>query len=104
MRVKRRTTAPSLVAMTTTQVPSITWENRYMTPTECKKLQSMEELKHLPDSVTATYEALGNAVNVKVATLVAKALVGEAVKNCVDRPTGELMFVSTSVGEETLEE
>lgn len=75
VRVKRRTTAPSLVAMTATQVPIITWENRYMTPTECKRLQSMEELQ-LPDSDTKTYEALGNAVNTEVASRVAEALFG----------------------------
>ena len=80
IRVKRRTTAPSLVAMTATQVPIITWENRYMTPTECKRLQSMEELPELPERDTKTYEALGNAVNVKVAELVAEALCGRANK------------------------
>lgn len=76
VRVKRPTTAPSLVAMTATQVPIITWENRYMTPTECKRLQSMEELRWLPDSSTKTYEALGNAVNTEVVSRVAEALFG----------------------------
>lgn len=74
VRVKRPTTAPSLVAMTATQVPIITWEERYMTPTECKRLQSMEELRWLPDRLTKAYESLGNAINVKVAELVARAL------------------------------
>ncbi len=81
VRVKRRTTAPSLVAMTATQVPIIAWQNRYMTPRECLRLQSMngrQGLKSLPKSDNKAYEALGNAINVKVATLVAKALVGEA--------------------------
>jgi DNA (cytosine-5)-methyltransferase 1 len=32
VRVKRPTTSPSLVAMTSTQVPIIAWEQRYMTP------------------------------------------------------------------------
>jgi DNA (cytosine-5)-methyltransferase 1 len=76
VRIKRRTTAPSLVAMTATQVPIIAWEQRYMTPNECKKLQSMDELKYLPESANKAFEALGNAINVKVANLVAKALVG----------------------------
>lgn len=74
VRVKRPTTAPSLVAMTATQVPIIAWEERYMTPTECKRLQSMEELRWLPDRLTKAYESLGNAINVKVAELVARAL------------------------------
>lgn len=80
MRVKRRTTIPSLVAMTDTQVPIIAWENRYVTPTECLKLQSMDGpngLKVLPKHNSKAYEALGNAINVKVAILVAKALLGE---------------------------
>lgn len=73
VRVKRPTTSPSLVAMTTTQVPIIAWEKRYMTTRECTRLQSMEELEHLP-SGTAALKALGNAVNVKVAHLVLQNL------------------------------
>ena len=73
VRVKRRTTAPSLVAMTATQVPIIGWESRYMTPLECKRLQSMDALE-LPEQATRAYAALGNAVNVQVAQLVAEAL------------------------------
>jgi len=48
-----------------------------MTPTECKRLQSMESIE-LPDSDSDAYEALGNAVNVRVASLVAEALFGHA--------------------------
>lgn len=77
VRIKRPTTAPSLVAMTATQVPIIGWENRYMTPNECKQLQSMDKLKYLPDSNNKAYEALGNAVNVEVAKSVAETLVGK---------------------------
>ena len=73
VRVKRKTTAPSLVAMTSTQVPIIGWEGRYMTPVECKRLQSMNDLQ-LPKSDTKAYAALGNAINVRVGQLVAKAL------------------------------
>lgn len=74
VRVKRPTTAPSLIAMTATQVPIIGWEKRYMTPRECASLQSMDELKHLPSALTPAYEALGNAVNVHVVEMVAHAL------------------------------
>ena len=74
VRVKRPTTAPSLVAMTATQVPVIGWESRYMTIDECKLLQSMGDLTFLPAQKGKAYEALGNAVNVKVAKAVAAAL------------------------------
>lgn len=74
VRVKRATSAPSLVAMTTSQVPIIGWEGRYMTTAECARLQSMEELKFLPDSLTRACKALGNAVNVTVAREVIASL------------------------------
>ena len=73
LRVKRPTTAPSLVAMTSTQVPIVGWEERYMTPTECKRLQSMDELVYLPETRNKAYAALGNAVNVTVVALIARA-------------------------------
>lgn len=74
VRVKRRTTAPSLIAMTDTQVPIIAWQKRYMTPRECAKLQSLDELLKLPESPTQAFQALGNAVNTKVVEWVASAL------------------------------
>jgi len=83
MRVKRPTTAPSLIAMTTTQVPIIAWEKRYMTVRECARLQCLDELKHFPKVPTRAFKALGNAVNARLVELVAKALIesaeGEAV-------------------------
>lgn len=77
VRVKRATTAPALVAMTTTQVPVIAWEKRFMTPRECSRLQSMGDLQHLSvSSVGLSYKSLGNAVNVELVRLIAKALLG----------------------------
>jgi DNA (cytosine-5)-methyltransferase 1 len=74
VRVKRRTTAPSLIAMTDTQVPIIGWQKRYMTPRECARLQSMDTLMALPESASKAFAALGNAVNSKVVEKVARAL------------------------------
>jgi DNA (cytosine-5)-methyltransferase 1 len=74
VRVKRRTTAPSLIAMTDTQVPIIGWEKRYMTPRECARLQSLDGLKELPTTAARAFAALGNAVNTNVVEKVARAL------------------------------
>ena len=74
VRVKKATSAPSLVAMTTTQVPIIAWEKRYMTPRECARLQSLIGLRYLPKQSTKAFKALGNAVNAHLVWLIAKNL------------------------------
>jgi DNA (cytosine-5)-methyltransferase 1 len=79
IRAKRPTAAPSLVALTTSQVPVIPWERRYMTMRECARLQSMGGLAHLPDNQTAAHKALGNAVNVDVIAAVATALLPPSI-------------------------
>ena len=72
--------------MNDTQVPIIAWEKRYMTPRECARLQSMEELKQLPSVRSQAFGALGNAVNTQVVERVARALlsVGGAESGKVD--------------------
>lgn len=74
IRVKRPTTFPSLVAMNSTQIPIIPWENRFITPEECVRLQSMGGLSHIPIHTAKAYRALGNAVNVEVLNLIALSL------------------------------
>jgi DNA (cytosine-5)-methyltransferase 1 len=86
IRAKRPNASPSLVALTTSQVPVIPWEHRYMTMRECARLQSMGELKHLPETRGGAYKALGNAVNVKVMRAVAEALIQREVPSPPPKP------------------
>ncbi|WP_238914415.1 DNA cytosine methyltransferase [Achromobacter insolitus] len=76
VRIKRPTTAPSLIAMTDTQVPIIGWEKRYMTPRECAGLQSLGALS-LPENRSRAFAALGNAVNANVVGGIASNLIAD---------------------------
>ena len=87
IRVKRPTAAPSLVAMTTSQVPVIAWERRYMTPRECSHLQSMASLEHLPHAKGVAFRALGNAVNVDVVEAIARALLPASTSAPMEQTT-----------------
>ena len=87
VRVKRPNASPSLVAMTSTQIPIIAWENRYITVTECARLQSMQDLHHLPHTQMQQIRALGNAVNVSVAGHIAKSLIGNFLPDVRHSPS-----------------
>lgn len=79
LRIKRRSTAPSLVAMTTTQVPIIGWERRFMSIKECARLQDLGTLGSLPQGA-AGFKALGNAVCARVVEQILTSLVGQRTR------------------------
>lgn len=79
IRVKKANTTPSLIAMTTTQVPIVAWEKRFMTVRECMKLQSMDGLKQMPPTESAAFKALGNAVNADLVTILAAGLLDQPI-------------------------
>ncbi|MFV0249132.1 MAG: DNA cytosine methyltransferase [Tenacibaculum sp.] len=59
-----------------TQIPIISWENRYLTPREGARIQCLENIE-LPETNVASFSVLGNAVNFKLVRLIAENLIKE---------------------------
>ena len=66
LRAKRYRNSPSLVAMTSTQIPILGPEQRHLSRIEGLRLQGFPDDLNVPDTRTATFRALGNAVHVGV--------------------------------------
>lgn len=94
IRVKKVDFFPSLVC-TSTQIPIIGWQKRYITREEGLKLQSLEGLE-LPQTDNAAFRALGNAVNAKIVRLIAERLIVEQtrIKEINDLPSHRLKHSS----------
>ncbi|MFA6597070.1 MAG: DNA (cytosine-5-)-methyltransferase [Ignavibacteriaceae bacterium] len=75
IRIKKADFFPSLVC-SSTQIPIIGWQKRYITRGEGLKLQSLENLT-LPTNDNAAFRALGNAVNAFIVKLIASELIKE---------------------------
>lgn len=78
LRAKRYNASPALVAMTSTQIPILGPERRYLTRNEGLALQGFDADHVLPSSRGAAFAALGNAVHVKVVETVAETAVQAA--------------------------
>jgi DNA (cytosine-5)-methyltransferase 1 len=75
LRAKRYTSCPALVAMTTTQIPILGPERRFLARREGLSLQGFRLDHCLPESRAAAFTALGNAVHAGVVEAIARRLV-----------------------------
>lgn len=77
LRAKRMTSIPALVSLTTTQVPIIGPQRRFISRAEGLRLQGFPDYHELPLSRPAAFQALGNAVHVGTMQLVAARLLDD---------------------------
>jgi DNA (cytosine-5)-methyltransferase 1 len=75
VRIKKTDFFPSLVTVST-QIPIISWEKRYITPSEGARIQSLNGIE-LPKNLGTCFSALGNAVNGTIVRLIAEKLILE---------------------------
>ena len=74
LRVKRYTSCPALVAMTTTQIPILGPKRRFITRVEGLRLQGFPDGHQLPKARERAFMALGNAVHVGVARRIVQSI------------------------------
>lgn len=74
VRAKRYNSCPALVAMTSTQIPILGPQRRYITRVEGLRLQGFPDKHRVPDAHADAFRALGNAVHVGVVKAIARAL------------------------------
>ena len=74
IRIRRSNSSPTLISASTSQIPYLPWKKRYLSIDECLKIQGFEKLKHFPTTIDKFYPAIGNAVNVKVVSKIARNL------------------------------
>lgn len=84
VRAKRMSTIPALVSMTTTQIPIIGPQRRFITRVEGLKLQGFPADHALPVSRQAAFQALGNAVHVGLIQLIARNLTDPILKVAIE--------------------